>query len=177
MHEGTSWDKAKWPRSPIDQNEAQMQVSAYERLKQEMEKLKKHEDELFFFSKELSARRELQKRWSFEWWMNFLYEWTSNYGNSVTRPIFWFIVLFEIGVLVWVASSSQRAGAAITLYEAGQISIAKMLASFSWIVPVDKKIEVSTTMLAQFFSEFQSLAGLLLIFLFLFGLRNRFRLR
>ena len=154
-----------------------MQVSAYERLKQEMEKLKKHEDELFFFSKELSARRELQKRWSFEWWMNFLYEWTSNYGNSVTRPIFWFIVLFEIGVLVWVASSSQRAGAAITLYEAGQISIAKMLASFSWIVPVDKKIEVSTTMLAQFFSEFQSLAGLLLIFLFLFGLRNRFRLR
>ena len=177
FHEGTRWDRAKWPRPPIDQNEAQMQVPAYERLKQEMEKLKKHEDEQFFFRKELRARRELQKRWSFEWWMNFIYEWTSDYGHSATQPIFWFIALFEIGVLVWLASSSQRAGLAITLYEAGQISIAKMLGSFSWIVPVGSEIKVSTKMLAQFFSAFQSLAGLLLIFLFLLGLRNRFRLR
>jgi uncharacterized protein YjbI with pentapeptide repeats len=60
MHEATQWGGTKWPAAPRDKAAAQDQVYAYERLKQEMERLKKYEDEqFFFFRKELRARRGL----------------------------------------------------------------------------------------------------------------------
>lgn len=58
MHEATEWHGATFPKPPGKKG-AQQQVYAYERLKQEMERLKKHEDELTFFRKELRARRGL----------------------------------------------------------------------------------------------------------------------
>jgi hypothetical protein len=55
MHEATEWHGVNWPLAPQDEGTAQAQVYAYERLKQEMERLKEHEDEQFFFRKELRA--------------------------------------------------------------------------------------------------------------------------
>jgi hypothetical protein len=60
IHEGTVWRGVVWPPTPATAGEAGSFVDAYERLKLEMDKLKKHEDELKFFALELQARRVLQ---------------------------------------------------------------------------------------------------------------------
>jgi uncharacterized protein YjbI with pentapeptide repeats len=48
LHEGTVWRSVSWP-IPRSRDEAGKYVDAYERLKLEMDRLKKHEDELDFF--------------------------------------------------------------------------------------------------------------------------------
>jgi uncharacterized protein YjbI with pentapeptide repeats len=62
LHEGTVWRGVKWPL-PKDRNEARWFVDAYERLKLEMDRLKKHEDELDFFALELQSRRVMHGDW------------------------------------------------------------------------------------------------------------------
>jgi hypothetical protein len=64
MHEATEWHGVSWPKPARDKDAAQAQVYAYERLKQEMERLKKHEDEQQFFRRELRARRGPVPPWS-----------------------------------------------------------------------------------------------------------------
>jgi uncharacterized protein YjbI with pentapeptide repeats len=56
LHEGTAWHDVNWPAPPKDGSEARKFVEAYERLKLEMDRLKKHEDELDFFAQELQSR-------------------------------------------------------------------------------------------------------------------------
>jgi hypothetical protein len=48
LHEGTTWLDARWPPPPLSRNDAGSFVAAYERLRLEMDRLKKHEDELHF---------------------------------------------------------------------------------------------------------------------------------
>src|SRR5581483_8159084 len=81
MHEATAWHGVIWPR-PAMNEDAQQQVYAYERLKQEMERLKKHEDEQHVFRMELRARRGLLRIFSGEWLLNLAYQCLSNYGIS-----------------------------------------------------------------------------------------------
>ena len=52
-----------------------------------MERLKKHEDEQFFFRKELRARRGLVPFGSGAWLLNFAYEALSDYGQSIVKPL------------------------------------------------------------------------------------------
>jgi hypothetical protein len=98
MHHATEWDHADWPPPPRDEGEAQQQVYRYERLKQEMENLKKHEDELKFFGKELRARRSLMLKYSGDWFLNWLYELISDYCNSIFKPLCGIVVVFIVGV-------------------------------------------------------------------------------
>jgi hypothetical protein len=63
LHEGTTWFGVTWPRSPRTIDDARLTVRAYERLKLEMDKLKKHEDELNFFTMEMKAHRVLAGKW------------------------------------------------------------------------------------------------------------------
>jgi hypothetical protein len=46
LHEGTIWHGVRWPPPPQDAALAQAFIDSYERLKLEMDKLKKHGDEL-----------------------------------------------------------------------------------------------------------------------------------
>jgi uncharacterized protein YjbI with pentapeptide repeats len=101
MHEATEWHDCGWPEPPHDIEAAQAQVDAYERLKQEMERLKKHEDEQRFFCKELRARRRLAG-W-IGWMLNFLYGASSNYGQSVMFPLLWLLGLWVLGGSVFYA--------------------------------------------------------------------------
>jgi uncharacterized protein YjbI with pentapeptide repeats len=63
LHEGTVWRDATWPDPPRDAATAGRFVDAYERLKLEMDRLKKHEDELDFFARELQCRSVLLGYW------------------------------------------------------------------------------------------------------------------
>ena len=57
LHEGTVWRDVVWPKLPKDAEQAGLFVDAYERLKLEMDRLKKQGDELDFFARELQCRR------------------------------------------------------------------------------------------------------------------------
>jgi uncharacterized protein YjbI with pentapeptide repeats len=101
MHEATEWHDVVWPKPPSKKDQAQDQVYAYERLKQEMERLKKHEDEQRFFRRELRARRGLNPILSGKWLLNIGYQATSDYGDSVTRPVLWLFGLFLAGAAIF----------------------------------------------------------------------------
>src|SRR5262249_4543326 len=64
LHEGTVWRRIKkWPIPTRHTYNPGLFVDAYERLKLEMDRLKKHEDELDFFALELQSRRVLHGDW------------------------------------------------------------------------------------------------------------------
>ena len=150
---------------------------AYERLKQEMEKLKKHEDEQFFFRKELRARRELVTWRSTYWWLNFLYEKLSNYGYGVLRPVGWFGGLFFVGFVLFAIDPLEFAGKKLTTLDAAFTSFANMFGSLPLKTLANYTTDKTFAYSAEIFAIFQTIAGAVLLFLFFLALRNRFRLR
>jgi uncharacterized protein YjbI with pentapeptide repeats len=135
MHEATEWHGVKWPPAPQDKHTAQVQVYAYERLKQEMERLKKHEDEQFFFRRELRARRGLIPPGSGAWLLNYVYEASSDYGQSIDRPLLWLFGLFATGSSIF-AGAPVFNGTRMTIRRAAGLSFANI---FSFL-PINREI-------------------------------------
>jgi hypothetical protein len=183
LHEGTTWHGVVWPSPPLVRDAvvnkalAQEQVYAYERLKQEMEKLKKHEDEQFFFRKELRARRELHTWRSTYWGLNFLYEKLSNYGYGVVRPLVAFAALFLVGFALFAFDPFEFAGKKLTVGDAAFTSLANMFGSLPLKTLANYTTDKTFAYSAEIFAIFQTIAGAVLLFLFFLGVRNRFRLR
>lgn len=129
-----------------------------------MERLKKHEDEQFFFANESRARRALETRWSLQWLLNYAYEISSGYGQSVGCPIFWLIVLFALGA-DFFALAPMHKGAPLAYDVAAGLSATNL----------PKLGDRSAT--AKIIGDLQSVLGLVLLFLLGLGLRNRFRMK
>lgn len=176
LHEATEWHGVGWP-APPDKTIAQRQVYAYERLKQEMERLKKHEDEQFFFCKELRARRELAPLWSVARFLNYLYAVLSDYGQSTSKPLLWLCGLFLLvsDVFAWVP---EITGTSMTIPQAASLSFASIFAIFPLPKGIlDPDVFASLSSLAKIIVVVAAFFGTLLLFLLGVALRNRFRLR
>jgi uncharacterized protein YjbI with pentapeptide repeats len=180
LHQATEWHDASWPPPPNAKSVAQDQVYAYERLKREMEQLKKHEDEQKFFRKELRARRGLARVLSGEWFLNFAYQVSSDYGSSVGRPIALLAALFAIGVYVF--SGMPLTAAAINL-DAIPHAVAISFANIIPVVPTTHDIASAThavvgmSRIEKVVGVTQTLLGVPLLFLLGLALRNRFRMK
>jgi uncharacterized protein YjbI with pentapeptide repeats len=59
MHESTTWFGTQWPVPGRFERNPERYISAYERLKLEMDRLKRHEDEIDFFVLELRSKSAL----------------------------------------------------------------------------------------------------------------------
>ena len=181
MHEATEWHGSIWPEPPHDMENAQAQVYTYERLKQEMERLKKHEDEQRFFRKELRAHRALLRPGSGDWSLNFLYQVSSNYGQSVMLPLMWLFVLFAMGSVFYAMHTKTLSSTAFSL-EAIPHAAALSFANLIPFVPITHEIISANTIAGLSRTEkiigvLQTLLGTPLIFLLGLALRNRFRMR
>jgi hypothetical protein len=179
MHEATEWHGVTWPEPPRSKENAQQQVYGYERLKQEMERLKKHDDEQRFFRRELRARRRLLWTSPWEWLLNFFYQASSDYGNSFKRPLFWLSVVFAAGAAIF-ASAPLYCGAPMPITLAARLSFANIFL----FLPNKREIMLDantarclSTATLQAVSAAQSLLGVVLLFLLGLALRNRFRMR
>jgi hypothetical protein len=177
MHEATEWHGVRWPTAPRGRDAAQLQVYAYERLKQEMERLKKHDDEQSFFRKELRARRGLVSPWSAAWLLNYTYEISSGYGQSMLRPTLWLLAVFVVGVAVF-AGSPVFEGMPMTVPRAASLSFVNI---FSFL-PIKREIMTADMVAglssaAQIVGVVQSLLGLVLLFLLGLAMRSRYRMR
>jgi uncharacterized protein YjbI with pentapeptide repeats len=180
MHEATAWHDVIWPGPPGKNGDAQDQVYAYERLKQEMERLKKHEDEQNFFRRELRARRGLAPILSGTWLLNFAYQVSSDYGGSVGRPICFLAAVFAIGVYVFGGTPLTLAAVhPETIPHAAAVSFANILP----LVPITHDIAsaahsgVAMSRMEKVVSILQTLVSLPLLFLLGLALRNRFRMK
>ncbi|MGJ4973449.1 hypothetical protein ACQR1N_33065 [Bradyrhizobium sp. HKCCYLRH1073] len=178
MHEATEWHGVSWPKPPVSKIDAQQQVYAYERLKQEMERLKKHEDEQQFFRRELRARRGLVSVCSGSWLPKLMYQAASDYGNSIIKPVLWLLVVFVSGAAVF-ARAPLYCGAPMPVKLAMKLSFANI-----FVFLPDKREIMMTGKMAeclsnttQAVSAVQSLLGVALLFLLGLALRNRFRMK
>jgi uncharacterized protein YjbI with pentapeptide repeats len=93
LHQDTEWHGIRCPRATT-QEDAKSFLRRYECLKLEMDRLKKHEDELKFFALELRSRRVLDGRW--KGLPIALYGCLCKYGFSYGRP---FLGLLFVAVL------------------------------------------------------------------------------
>lgn len=178
LHEATEWHGVTWPKPPESKRAAQQQVYAYERLKQEMERLKKHEDEQNFFRRELRARRSLAAIPSGSWLLNAAYQVTSDYGNSFGRPLLWLFAVFASGIAIF-AHVPLCAGKPMPFKLAARLSFANI-----FVFLPDKRELMTTTEMGFCLSNWtaavsaiQSILGFVLLFLFGLALRNRFRMK
>jgi hypothetical protein len=146
-------------------------VDCYERLKLEMDRLKKHDDELFFFTQEMRCRRILQGSWG--GLPLAIYGALCEYGRSFARPLYWILVTIVLGALaLWPHFGLAKFEKALGL------SIANTFA----VLGLRKELVASHVLeeLSDFLTVLtgiQTVLGAILLFLFGLGLRNSFRMR
>jgi len=177
LHEATEWHEVIWPYILPNPEGYWQQVYAYERLKQEMERLKKHEDEQAFFRMELRARLGLLPAWSIARWLNCSYRALSDYGYSIARPLLWMFGTFAFGALVfWLGSADKNS--LMELAKAVKFSFSSLFSIF----PISGKVMTTEeftclSAFAKIVVVAQSIFGALLFFLLGLSLRNRFRMK
>ena len=98
LHQGTVWRDITWPPMPKDKDNAGEFIDAYACLTLEMDRLKKHDDELDFFALELQSRRVLLG--PLRGLPIALYGLVSDYGRSYARPLYALFAVAALGMLV-----------------------------------------------------------------------------
>jgi hypothetical protein len=182
LHEGTTWPKPeRWPPPPRDPAQARDFVNAYERLKLEMDKLKKHGDELDFFALEQQCRRVVLGRWAGV--PIAIYGFLSDYGRSYARPLLLLSIVVVLGAVPLRAHFGGGWSPA-TFTDHGFTGAGLLLSFANTFSALGIRKELIDAGLLQGLpvwlkaaSALQSILGLVLLFLFGLGIRNRFRLK
>jgi uncharacterized protein YjbI with pentapeptide repeats len=181
LHEGTIWRDVSLPAPPKDKEKAGEYVEAYERLKLEMDRLKKHGDELDFFARELQCRRVIDGRWT-KGLPIWIYGVLSNYGRSYARPFGILIAIVLLGAIPIRAHFSGwspvtfiahgLSGRALGLSFANTFSVLSIRKDF-----IGPDLLQSLPGWLKVVATIQTILGIVLLFLFGLGIRNRFRMK
>ncbi|MGC2224904.1 MAG: pentapeptide repeat-containing protein [Methylocella sp.] len=170
LHQGTVWYGITWPPVPEDKRAARFSIDAYACLKLEMDRLKKHEDELDFFALELQSRRVLLGPW--RGLPIALYGLVSDYGRSYARPFVWLLVVAAIGALLFVFSDALPIEKSFGLSFANTLNVFGFRKDFfdtATIEHLPASLKILTAL--------QTILGAILLFLFGLGIRNKFRMK
>jgi hypothetical protein len=168
LHQGTVWRGIKWPPKPKDKKEAGAFIDAYACLKLEMDRLKKHEDELDFFALEMESRRVLLG--PVRGLPIALYGLLSGYSRSYVRPLVAFFMVAIVGAVAFWYFDARTYGEALGL------SVANMLNVFGFRRDFGLEFDTPLAWL-KVFSAVQTIFGTILLFLFGLGIRNKFRMK
>lgn len=136
----------------------------------------------FFFRREMAAERK-----NSVFWVRLpycFYGAFSNYGQSISKPLFWLVVLWAIGAAAFAGYFSSCCPVA-PLQDILDPIWTGIGTSFSNVFPLfglrgsfmNNEIAVELPMCLKYISAAQTVFSLPLIFLLGLGLRNRFRLR
>jgi hypothetical protein len=168
LHQGTVWRGITWPPKPKNKDKAGTFIDAYACLKLEMDRLKKHEDELNFFALELQSRRiEQGPVWGFPF---AIYGVLSDYGRSYLRPLGALIVVAAIGAAAFWYFDARTYGEALGLSAANTLNVFGFRRDFG--LAIDTPLAWLIV-----FSALQTILGVILLFLFGLGVRNKFRMK
>jgi uncharacterized protein YjbI with pentapeptide repeats len=170
LHQGTVWRGITWPSKPKDKSEAGRFIDAYACLKLEMDRLKKHEDELDFFALELRARGvslgTSLGTWSIQSWVITAYGLLSDYGRSYVRPLIALFVIAVIGAGAFWRSDARTFGEAIGLSAANTLNVFGFRRDFG--LAIDTPLAWLQVLAAA-----QTVLGTILLFLVGLGIRNK----
>jgi uncharacterized protein YjbI with pentapeptide repeats len=167
LHEGTVWRSVSWP-IPRSRDEAGKYVDAYERLKLEMDRLKKHEDELDFFALELQSRRMLGVGTPIV-----IYGLLCDYGRSYFLPLGWLFVTIVVGAALFLTHFGlSKYPQAIGLSLANTFGVLGLRKDF-----IDPNTIEFLSRILKVVSAAQTIAGIVLLFCFGLAVRNRFRMK
>jgi uncharacterized protein YjbI with pentapeptide repeats len=170
LHQGTVWRGITWPPEPKDRKQAGDFIDAYECLKLEMDRLKKHEDELDFFALELQSRRVLLgplRGLPFA-----IYGLLSNYGRSYIRPLLALLAVTAAGAGIFRHFDAQTVGDAFGLSAANTLNVFGFRKDF-----IDPSVIACLSPWLEVWSAVQTILGTILLFLFGLGIRNKFRMK
>jgi uncharacterized protein YjbI with pentapeptide repeats len=200
LHEGSVWPgREAWP-IPKATDEGEDFIHAYERLKLEMDGLKKHEDELDFFALELQSRRVWRGDWKKLESLKLLnrtislplrvlgkeislyrpaeglpiaiYGKLSDYGRSYIRPLKGLFYLALIGTLAFLPADSLSPGQSLGLSAVNTLNVFGFRKDFFDAATIE-----SLPALSKILAALQTILGTILIFLFGLGIRNKFRMK
>lgn len=178
FHEGTIWpDYEFWPVPKVPDT-AKKFIRAYEPLKLEMDRLKKHEDELNFFALELRSRRVLlgpRKGLPIA-----IYGAVADYGRSYWIPLGWLVGVVFVGAMLLLPYFDLTPNQPLlsSLGQSFGLSLANTLNVFGF-----RKDFIETALVERLpwwlkmLSGLQTILGGVLLFLFGLGIRNRFRMK
>jgi hypothetical protein len=165
-----------WPKTPSDQDEAERFADAYERLKQEMDKLKKHGDELNFFAREQQCRRVVDGFW--KGLPIAAYGFASDYGRSYMRPLLLLVLTVMVGAIpLLVTPLRVRNCAVLNGAEAIGISFANTLSLLGRPLLRPEVVLYEYPDWLKAVATVQTILGIAFLFLFGLGIRNRFRMK
>jgi uncharacterized protein YjbI with pentapeptide repeats len=170
LHQGTVWRGITWPLKPKDKKEAEEFVDAYACLKLEMDRLKKHEDELDFFALELQSRRVLLGPW--RGWLIWLYGFFSDYGRSYFWPFYWLVATIAAGAWVFRGFDALGPLRSYGLSAANTLNVFGFRKDFfgnEFMKDLSSWLDVVAAA--------QTVLGAILLFLFGLGIRNKFRMK
>ncbi|HXN87891.1 MAG TPA: pentapeptide repeat-containing protein [Methylocella sp.] len=169
LHQGTVWRGIKWPPKPKDNKEAGAFIDAYACLKLEMDRLKKHDDELDFFALELQSRRiEQGPVWGFPF---AIYGVLSGYGRSYLRPLGALFVVVATGAVAFWRFDARSFAEALGLSAANTLNV------FGFRRDFNLAIDDTPFAWLKVFAAGQTIFGTILLFLFGLGIRNKFRMK
>lgn len=171
LHQRTNLRRVIWPKlTGLRPEEVENLTDAYSCLKLEMDKQKRHEDELLFFANELACRRRELGR--IKGLPISLYWLTSDYGRSYCRPFLWLVMLFNVGAPALFLLQPD-----LGWEKAVGLSALNCLAGFGLRKELMGKTLESLGTGALIVSGIQMFFGLVFLFLIGLGLRNRFRMK
>ena len=163
LHEGTVWRGVSWP-IPRSRDGAGKYVDAYERLKLEMDRLKRHEDELYFFALETKSRGVLGGR---------IYGLLCDYGRSYFLPLGWLLVAIVVGAALFLSHFGlSKYPQAIGLSLANTFGVLGFRKDF-----INPNTIEALSRILKVVSAAQTVAGIVLLFCFGLAVRNRFRMK
>jgi hypothetical protein len=170
LHEGSVWpSREAWP-IPKATDEAEDFIHAYERLKLEMDRLKKHEDELDFFALELQSRCVLLG--PVLGLPIAIYGAFSDFGRSYLRPLIALFYLALIGTLAFLPSDSLSPWQSLGLSFANTLNVFGFRKDFFDAATIEH-----LPALLKILAALQTILGTILLFLFGLGIRNKFRMK
>jgi len=176
LHEGTTWHDVRWPATPSNVIRARDFLGAYARLKLEMDRLKKHSDELDFFALEQQCRRAADGFW--KGLPIAIYGFVSDYGRSYIRPLGLLVATVLAGTIIFAA---HEAGFWTPLL--GYVSKAAGISFANTLSLLGKPLLSPDVMLYKYtdwlkaVATLQTILGIAFLFLFGLGIRNRFRMK
>ncbi|MGH6847279.1 MAG: pentapeptide repeat-containing protein [Methylocella sp.] len=169
LHQGTVWRDVTWP-TPKDVHVAGAFIDAYACLKLEMDRLKKHEDELDFFAVELQSRSVLLGTWT--GLPIAIYGVVSDYGRSYLRPLVALFYLALIGTLAHLSADSLSPWQSLGLSAANTLNVFGFRKDF-----FEPTVIAHLPAWLDVVSALQTILGTILLFLCGLGIRNKFRMK
>jgi len=198
LHVDTIWDKNPdlWPKPPdyindpkekdkekqktdsADQAETAERI--WSSLKFQMSRLMRHDDELFFFAKELEARAVVEgKTIPYRF-----YKISSDLGRSIGRPAIILLAMLAVFTLIYtlILSLTKEPSLYVVSYDLWLESLKKafkisLVNSVPFVGLQNYVYETGMSVYIFVLGIFQSLSSAAMLFLIGLGIRNRFRIK